>query len=719
MDVHYDSRSGTQLRNWFPPRTPPKKLTHCVHSPGKSRSISVFDVVVGDILQVEAGDVLPADSILIRGSEILCDESTLAGESKLVQKASATMAGDHLMLSGTKVVSGIGSYLVVAVGIHSTYGKVVQSLDDYVQETPLQQKPGRLAKYIINFGLVTGAMFFIIHFSCFLADLGSIEGGSQAKGQAFLERSILASSDLRTELAVETSDLLKAAIAINSTAMETSTPGEFIGSSTETSLLKFVKSSLGMDAVSVERNKVEIVHMVPFDSRHKWMAAVIKTGPSRFRLLIKGAAEVLLCHCTTTLSEPVQGLSAASLEPDDVAEIDHVISKYGDSLLREEPGPLGEAALAALVSDLTFLGAFGIEDPLRPNVADSAAQCQAVGVFVRMVTGDSFATAKSIASTCDIYTPGGIALNGPTFRRLTGAQLDLIAQRIQAIARSSPEDKRRLVLHLKDLGEVVAVIGDGTNDALALKSADIGFSMGISGTEVAKEASDIILMDDNFASIVKAMSWGRAINDATKTFLQFQFAINITAGLLTIVTALVGGPEDSIFRIVQLLRINLIMETFAALAMSTDYPAESALQRRPEPHNKLIINTTMWKTIGGQSLYQAAVILFEAESDDNQLAVDTLAFNTYVLMQFFNQSNCRRADNHLNIFEDSHRNPWFWFVQAVTLGGQMTIIFVGGEAFRTSRLDGRMWGWSILFAIITWPLGVILRFIPDESVRGA
>lgn len=385
----------------------------------------MFDVVVGDILQVEAGDVLPADSILIRGSEILCDESTLAGESKLVQKASATMAGDHLMLSGTKVVSGIGSYLVVAVGIHSTYGKVVQSLDDYVQETPLQQKPGRLAKYIINFGLVTGAMFFIIHFSCFLADLGSIEGGSQAKGQAFLEvlilaitlvvivvpeglpltvtialafattrmlkdnnlvrslrscetmgnatticsdktgtltqnnmsvvaraigksvafgktfdpdaqgkRSILASSDLRTELAVETSDLLKAAIGINSTAMETSTPGEFIGSSTETSLLKFVKSSLGMDAVSVERNKVEIVHMVPFDSRHKWMAAVIKTGPSRFRLLIKGAAEVLLCHCTTTLSEPVQGLSAASLEPDDVAEIDHVISKYGDSLLR-------------------------------------------------------------------------------------------------------------------------------------------------------------------------------------------------------------------------------------------------------------------------------------------------------------------------------------------------------------------------------------------------
>lgn len=137
-----------------------------------------------------------------------------------------------------------------------------------------------------------------------------------------------------------------------------------------------------------------------------------------------------------------------------------------------------------------------------------------------MVTGNSFATAKSIASTCDIYTPGGIALNGPTFRRLTGAQLDLIAQRIQAIARSSPEDKRRLVLHLKDLGEVVAVTGDGTNDALALKSADIGFSMGISGTEVAKEASDIILMDDNFASIVKAMSWGRAINDATKTFLQ-------------------------------------------------------------------------------------------------------------------------------------------------------------------------------------------------------
>lgn len=599
---------------------------------GKECYISVYDLVVGDILHVEAGDVVPADAVVIHASEIQCDESTLTGESELIEKEPAVHNhGDQLLLSGTTVVTGVGSCLVIAVGVNSTYGRLIMSLEENVQVTPLQQKLGRLAKYIIKCGLTAGIIFFIIQFSRFLARLDTIEGGSEAKGQAFLEVLILAITviiivvpeglpltvtialafattrmlrdknlvrslrscetmgnattvcsdktgtltqnnmtvvtgivgtsttfgelfkqpgtdvtpaltlnNLNTELSVDTVDLLKAGAVVNSTARESDVPGEFIGSSTETSLLKFAQTSLGMDTVSIERNKADIVHMIPFDARRKWMAVVIKLNSSQYRFLVKGAREVIISQCKTVLAHPQQGLSVAPLSPEDAIELNSIVSNHAASHLRvvatafkdfdechlDDSAPLSNVDLHALFSDLTFIGAFGIRDPLRSNVAESVRQCQDAGVFVRMVTGDNFLTAKSVASECHIYTPGGIAMDGQTFRRLTSEQLDLIAARIQVLARSSPDDKKRLVSHLQGLKEIVAVTGDGTNDAPALKSADIGFSMGISGTEVAKEASDIILMDDNFASIVKAISWGRAINDATKKFLQVSFRIS-------------------------------------------------------------------------------------------------------------------------------------------------------------------------------------------------
>ena len=167
-----------------------------------------------------------------------------------------------------------------------------------------------------------------------------------------------------------------------------------------------------------------------------------------------------------------------------------------------------------------FLGLVGIQDPLRPGVTEAVRQCQGAGVFVRMVTGDNLMTAKAIARECGIFTPGGIAMDGLAFRKLETKQMRQVLPRLQILARSSPEDKKLLVGQLKKLGETVAVTGDGTNDAPALKTADVGFSMGLAGTEVAKEASAIILMDDNFASIVKAISWGRTVNDAVKKFLQ-------------------------------------------------------------------------------------------------------------------------------------------------------------------------------------------------------
>jgi len=217
------------------------------------------------------------------------------------------------------------------------------------------------------------------------------------------------------------------------------------------------------------------------------------------------------------------------------------------------------------------------------------------------------------------------------------------------LARSSPEDKRILVKRLKEMGETVAVTGDGTNDAPALKTADVGFSMGIAGTEVAKEASAIILMDDNFSSIVKALLWGRAVNDAVKKFLQFQVTVNITAVILTFVSAVASADQSSVLTAVQLLWVNLIMDTFAALALATDPPTRSMLNRKPDPKSAPLITLRMWKMILGQSVYQLVItfVLHFAGSrifDWESKVMNTVVFNTFVWMQIFNEVNNRRLD---------------------------------------------------------------------------
>jgi Ca2+-transporting ATPase len=291
---------------------------------------------------------------------------------------------------------------------------------------------------------------------------------------------------------------------------------------------------------------------------------------------------------------------------------------------------------------LTLLGIVGIEDPLRQGVTDAVAACQRAGVCVRMVTGDNMMTAKSIARQCGIYQYGSIAMDGPTWRKLSHEERVDILPQLRVIARSSPEDKRLLVNTLRETGEIVAVTGDGTNDAPALKAADVGFSMGIAGTEVAKEASSIILMDDNFSSIVRAISWGRCVNDSVKKFLQFQLTINITAVVLTIFSAVVSSSQKSILSAVQLLWVNLIMDTFAALALATDPISPDLLNRMPEARTAPLIDKCMWKMILLQSIYQLGVITTLLYTDILHLShhrakLQTVIFTTFVFCQIFNE----------------------------------------------------------------------------------
>ncbi|KAK3306245.1 calcium-translocating P-type ATPase [Chaetomium strumarium] len=847
---------------------------------GRNTVISVFDILVGDLVRLEAGDVVPADGVLVDGFGVQCDESPLSGESELVAKipvreavaepvAEAGGHSDCFIMSGTRVVHGVGTYLVTAVGTNSVYGRIQMSLHNDVEETPLQRKLGRLAKYIIIAGFVVGSLFFTILLIRWLVRLRYFVGTPEDKGESFLDIFMLSvtvvvigvpeglslavavalafattrmlkdnnlvrllrscetmgnatticsdktgtltqnvmsvvsgvigkplgrekqqeprvsppvTDDKRqsefekegptpmvtganlsgTTLSADVVELLKQSVALNSTAFEQGGPGtsDFIGSSTESALLKFGRDHLAMGPLAEERENAEVVELFPFNPVRKWMAALIKTGAGgKHRMLVKGAPEVILAKCSTVLSAPEEGLASEVLTEQIGSDLSSFAHELSGQMLRtvalayqdfdvwppatdttadDDDGTLtsqtgvgveaGRVDFEGLSQHLTLAGILAIRDPLRPEVPDSVRKCQDAGVFVRMVTGDAFETARAISQECGIYTAGGIAMDGPTFRKLTSQQLGLVLPRLQVLARSSPADKERLVRHLKRLGETVAVTGDGTNDAFALKAADVGFAMGVSGTEIAKEASSIILMDDNFASIVKALAWGRTVNNAAKKFIQFQFTINITAAILTIVSTLVDDVDASIFAVIQLLWLNLIMDIFAAAALATDSPTPDLLKRRPEPRNAQIIDATMWKMILGQSIYQLAVIfslhyagrgVFTASGADEgvrDVQHHTLVFNTYMMMQLFNQLNCRRTDNDLNILAGVHRNPWFIGVQLLTLAGQIVIIFKGGNAFQTAPLTGAQWGWCLLFGLLTLPLGAAIRQVPDSLV---
>ncbi|KAJ9212385.1 hypothetical protein DTO166G4_6016 [Paecilomyces variotii] len=553
-------------------------------------------------------------------------------------------------------------------------------------------------------------------------------------------------SEFVATLSPSVKDMLLQSIVQNSTAFEGDEDGvpTFVGSKTETALLNFARDFLGMGALSEARSNSQMVQMVPFDSGRKCMAVVIKQQDGRYRMFVKGASEILISKSTRIISDPTKEPVDTPLTDQMRSSLNDIVANYASRSLRtigllyrdyDQWPPRGAPTLEedrklaqfdAIFKDMVFLGVVGIQDPLRPGVADSVHQCQKAGVFVRMVTGDNILTAKAIAQECGIFTPGGVAMEGPKFRKLSSHQMNQVIPRLQVLARSSPEDKRILVARLKKLGETVAVTGDGTNDAPALKTADVGFSMGIAGTEVAKEASDIILMDDNFTSIVKAIAWGRTVNDAVKKFLQFQITVNVTAVILTFVSAVASGDESSVLTAVQLLWVNLIMDTFAALALATDPPSPYVLDRRPEPKSSSLISLTMWKMIIGQSIYQLVVTLvlnfagnriFGYKTSEEQAALETVVFNTFVWMQIFNQYNCRRLDNHFNIFEGIHRNVWFIGIQAIIIAGQVMIIFVGGRAFSVKRLNGPQWGVSLVLGAISVPVAVIIRLIPDSLIQ--
>ncbi|KAJ3716135.1 Ca-transporting ATPase [Lentinula raphanica] len=559
-------------------------------------------------------------------------------------------------------------------------------------------------------------------------------------------------SQLNTILSPAIQELFNEAVAVNSTAFQDTDPntGElvFVGSKTETAFLKFASELGWQDYRKTRGSKGKVLQMIPFSSERKSMGVVISSG-GRYRFYVKGASEILSKKCTRhiVVGRPGQDKPMGSGDEIETREIDELaadnISRtiifYANQMLRtisvcyrdfEQWPPAGmkvdeegEVDFNDLAQDLTLVAIAGLEDPLREGVREAVAKCHRAGVTVKMCTGDNVLTARSIASQCGIFTKGGIIMEGPVFRKLSQPEMIEIVPRLQVLARSSPEDKKILVETLKHIGDLVGVTGDGTNDGPALKTAHVGFSMGIAGTEVAKEASDIILMDDNFASIVKAIIWGRCVNDAVRKFLQFQLSTNVTAVVITFVSAVASNEEESVLSAVQLLWINIIMDTFAALALATDPASEALLDRKPEPKTAPLFTVDMYKQILFQSAYQIIItlilhflglqVLGIDSSTTNSTVVQTMVFNTFVFAQIFNSVNSRRLDRKLNIFEGVFNNWYFIGITLIEIVAQVLIVFVGGSAFQVTRVDGTVWGISLALGFVSIPLGALIRLLPN------
>lgn len=808
-------------------------------------SLNIKELVVGDIVRLNAGDKVPTDGLLVDGSDVACNESALTGEPDEKSKTNKSIidGGDPFMLSGSTISSGFGRMIVTAVGAQSRWGRTKAKLAAKSEETPLQEKLDKLAGQIGTGGMSVAALTFVamiilwvVHpewrdphhtflefvLKAFImavtivvvavpeglplavtlslaystqkmmldnnlirvlaacetmgnaTNICSDKTGTLTQNRMTVVEGWMAGkhypkTPTPQELSAKVVEILADGIAVNTTAalLAPSAPGmkpEVMGNKTEGALLLMLSEEFGIDYVTRRAEGFKAKRgdvLFTFSSARKRMTVVQKLETTG-RVYSKGAAEVMvgICDKYITSSGEVKALDDATRK-----SIATVISSMASNSLRalalthrDIPHTLIKGTSEDIEREMILDAVFGIKDPLRPDVPDAVRICQEAGIMVRMVTGDNIETARAIAKECGIYNEGwGVAMEGPDFRKLTPKELDEILPRLQVLARSSPDDKHTLVSRLngfqlptdeaswlevhagfdyakdKDLilpgyleewkkahpggGEVVGVTGDGTNDGPALKAADVGLSMGLSGTDVAKEASDIVILDDNFSSIVKAVMWGRSVFDNIRKFLQFQLTVNVVALTLTFMSAFTGYEPP--LNAVMMLWVNLIMDTMGALALGTEPPSRQLLKRRPYKRNASLISNLMWRHIIVQSLYQVSLLsylLLIGAGDFGAIKGSTehftIVFNTFVFCQIFNEFNARSISNEMNVFKGLHRNPLFVGIAIFTCVGQYILVEFGGEFVKTVGLSHEQWVMSFLLGALSLPLGGLMRLIP-------
>ncbi|KAL0646769.1 hypothetical protein Bca4012_045060 [Brassica carinata] len=760
---------------------------------GRRVEVSIYDLVVGDVIPLNIGNQVPADGVLIAGHSLALDESSMTGESKIVNKDANK---DPFLMSGCKVADGNGVMLVTGVGVNTEWGLLMASIsEDNDEETPLQVRLNGVATFIGSIGLFVAACVLVIllvrYFTGHTEDVG---GGPQfVKGKTkighvvddvikvvtvavtivvvavpeglplavtltYLEGSVLVADYICVSIilfrfslaysmrkmmadkalvrrlsACETmgsatticsdktgtltlnqmtvvesyaggkktdsqqlpatiTSLCVEGIAQNTTGSIYVPEGggdlEFSGSPTEKAILGWgVK--LGMN-FETARSQSSILHAFPFSSEKKRGGVAVKTADGEVRIHWKGASEIVLACCRSYIDEDG---NVAPMTEEKEQYFKNGIEEMAGRTLRcvalafrtyePEKVPTGEELSNWVLPEdgLILLAIVGIKDPCRPGVRDSVQLCQNAGVKVRMVTGDNVQTARAIALDSLILCRGA-SLN-----------LDILHEHqmhsVIVMGRSSPNDKLLLVQSLRRRGHVVAVTGDGTNDAPALHEADIGLAMGIAGTEVAKESSDIIILDDNFASVVKVVRWGRSVYANIQKFIQFQLTVNVAALIINVVAAISSG--DVPLTAVQLLWVNLIMDTLGALALATEPPTDHLMGRPPVGRNILGLQ-------------------HEVPAHATRVK-NTIIFNAFVLCQAFNEFNARKPDEK-NIFKGVIKNRLFMGIIVITLVLQVIIVEFLGKFASTTKLNWKQWLICVAIGVISWPLALVGKFIP-------
>lgn len=765
---------------------------------GAVQEVSIYQLVVGDLVYLATGDRVPADGRLVSAVDLAVDESMLTGESIEASKDQQDLG----LLSGTTVTAGTGFMLVEAVGIATEMGRLAATLTEGEEgPTPLQERLGELADRIGLFGLGAAILTFlalvisavargqialapeietigaVLEFAIVAVTIvvvavpeglplavtislaysirkmardkslvrklescetmgaatvvccdktGTLTKNRMALSRLWLGGQLIDAPSAEGKVPEDARALFGEIAAINSTAfIERGANGvRYVGNPTEGALLVQI-GDWGGD-YKVLRDRAEIVHQLGFSSERKRMSTLIKRPDGRQRLLIKGAPEVLLERSTRVRD------AAGAERPLDPAGAAAILATV-ESLSGEGQRTLGlayrdlpaEAEVAAdaqhdgipeqLENDLVFFALAGIADPVRPEVAGAIEASRRAGVEVKMVTGDNRIIAETIARELRLLDESDLVMEGPVFRAKSDEELRPLLPRLRVLARSVPSDKHRLVNLLKRAGHVVAVTGDGTNDATALRDADVGFSMGLSGTEVAKEASDIVILDDNFASLVRAIQWGRSIFENIRKFLQFQLTVNVVA-LVTAFSAAVLGVGIPL-NTVQLLWVNLIMDTLAALALAVEPPSRALLEQRPHGRHASLISRSMWASILSMGAIMVAVLVLIMKTD---LLVPpeithperlTFIFNTFVFMQLFNEVNARSTRFDRSVLDGLRESGMFLAVIGTTTVLQILIVQLGGEFFRTVPLSGELWLRSVLVGSGVLVVGVLLRWV--------
>ncbi|XP_074306718.1 calcium-transporting ATPase 4, plasma membrane-type-like isoform X2 [Silene latifolia] len=777
-----------------------KKIYVQVTRDGCRNKILISDLVVGDIIHLSIGDIVPADGIFISGYNLLLDESSLSGESEPVYVDN----GNPFLLSGTKVQDGSAKMLVTAVGMRTEWGNLMETVSqEGDDETPLQVKLNGIAKLMGKLGLGFAGLTFFAFVTRFLVDKGIHHELRQWSSKdamkllnyfatavivvviavpeglplavmlslAFAMKKLMKAKTLVRQLsACETmgsatcictdktgtlttnhmvvdkiwvsglnkemkandlksgiisecvlSTLLQATLLNTGAEVARDRDGNdsIIGKPTASALVK-VGLLLGGDFEDIHQ-KFKVENVEPFNSVRKRMSVIVGLPGGGFRAFCNGAPEIVLGMCSRILDCNGYSVDLSEEQREKVAcVIDGFASKTLRTICLAFRDMDDDWDITTIPQEeYTLIAVVGMKDPVRPEVKDAVETCLAAGITVRMVTGDNINTAKAIAKECGILTEGGLAIEGSELRNKTLEEMKEMLPRIQVMARSLPSDKHTLVSNLRKLGEVVAVTGDGTNDAPALHESDIGLAMGIAGTEVAKENADVIILDDNFATIVSIAKWGRAVYVNIQRFVQFQLTINIVALMINLVSACIAGIPP--LKIVQWLWINLIQDTFAALALATEPPTDAVMKRPPHGRDASLISKAMWRNIVGQSAYQfsvLAVVIFDGkrllklnDSDNSDAVLNTFAFNSFVFCQVFNEINCRDTDK-INVFRGMFGNWMFIGILVVTVTLQAIIVEFLGTFASTVPLNWQLWSLSILIGAASMPLDTLLKCIP-------